>query len=213
MQWRGGFAITIGSIFRVGDRVQMGGVQGDVIDISVLKTRLMEIGDDVNTTWVGGRQYTGRVVIVSNKATFTEPVYNYSMFFEFIWEEVEVAIPHHTDWEHVLGILGDEARRHSATDGAWETMAAVWRRFPVPQTEAESRVFASADENHMRLAMRFVVPVRSARSVKDDITRHIHRRLEEAGIEIVATQVVQQAHTTWEPVEPTIRPSEPDTAR
>jgi len=159
----GWFNITFGSIFRVGDRVQMGGVQGDVIDISLLKTRLMEIGDDANTTWVGGRQYTGRVVTVSNKATFTHPVYNYSSFFEYIWEEIEVAIPHHEDWRGASRVLEEEARRQATAEGAREAMAAVRQRFPVPETEVEPRVFASADETYMRLAVRFVVPVRSGR--------------------------------------------------
>lgn len=206
----GWFNITFGSIFRVGDRVQMGGVQGDVIDISLLKTRLMEIGDDANTTWVGGRQYTGRVVTVSNKATFTDPVYNYSMFFEYIWEEIEVAIPHHADWQGASRVLEEEARRQATAEGAREAMAAVRQRFPVPDTEVEPRVFASADETYMRLAVRFVVPVRSARTVKDEITRRIQRRLEEAGVEVVATQVFQQARTIWEPVKPTTNPPEAD---
>lgn len=206
----GWFNITFGSIFRVGDRVQMGGVQGDVIDISLLKTRLMEIGDDAHTTWVGGRQYTGRVVTVSNKATFTNPVYNYSMFFEYIWEEIEVAVPHHGDWRGASRILEEEARRQATSEGAREAMDAVRQRFPVPETEVEPRVFASADETYMRLAVRFVVPVRSARSVKDDITRRIHHRLEAAGVEVVATHVLQKARTIWEPIEPTTDPPEPD---
>ncbi|MDZ7676250.1 MAG: mechanosensitive ion channel [Acidimicrobiales bacterium] len=202
----GWFNITFGSIFRVGDRIQMAGVQGDVIDISLLKTRLMEIGDDTHTTWVGGRQYTGRVVTVSNKATFTHPVYNYSSFFEYIWEEIEVAIPHHGDWRRASRVLEEEARRQAASEGAREAMEAVRRRFPVPMTEVEPRVFASADEDYMRLAVRFVVPVRSARSVKDDVTRRIHDRLAAAGVEVVATQVIQHARTDWEPVEPTMDP-------
>ena len=85
---------------------------GDVIDISLLKTRLMEVGSAGGSTWVQGRQYTGRVVTVSNKASFTEPVYNYSSYFEYIWEEVEVAVPHHGDWEAASSIL---ERKHAAS--------------------------------------------------------------------------------------------------
>ncbi|MEZ5279144.1 MAG: mechanosensitive ion channel [Acidimicrobiales bacterium] len=196
----GWFNITFGSIFKVGDRVQMGGVQGDVIDISLLKTRLMEVGDDSGTTWVGGRQYTGRVITVSNKATFTQPVFNYSSYFEYIWEELEVAIPHHEDWPRASEVLEEEARRLATAEGAKEAMEAVRHRFPVPETELEPRVFASADEDYMRLAVRFVVPIRSARSAKDDIIRRIHSRLEDAGVEVVSTSVVQQASEVWYPV-------------
>lgn len=198
----GWFNITFGSIFRVGDRVQMGGVHGDVIDISLLKTRLMEIGSPDGSSWVKGSQFTGRVVTVSNKASFTEPVFNYSSYFEYIWEEVEVAIPHHGDWEQASAILEREAHLQSSSEGARQAMNEARRRFPVPMAEVEPRVFASADQNFMRLAVRFVVPIRSARSVKDDMIRRIHTSLQSAGVEIISTSVVQAAATDWQPISP-----------
>lgn len=204
----GWFNITFGSIFRVGDRVQMAGVHGDVIDISLLKTRLMEVGSSGGPTWVQGNQYTGRVVTVSNKSSFTEPVYNYSSYFEFIWEELEVAIPHHGDWRGASEILEREARRQSTSEGARQAMREVRRHFPVPAAEVEPRVFASADTAYMRLSVRFVVPIRSARTVKDEVTRRIHSSLEDAGIEIIATSVVQAAADAWEPVRPDPPPDE-----
>lgn len=69
----GFFAITFGGYFKPGDRVQFGGVRGDVIDIGLVRTTLMELGE-----WVDGDLFTGRVVRVSNGAVFREPVFNYS---------------------------------------------------------------------------------------------------------------------------------------
>jgi hypothetical protein len=70
----GWFNIVSGRVFRVGDRIQMGGVRGDVIDITPLRTKVMEIGGSVeDASWVRGRQFTGRIVAISNKMTFTEP--------------------------------------------------------------------------------------------------------------------------------------------
>jgi hypothetical protein len=54
----------------------------------------------------------------------------------------------------------------------------------------------------MRLAVRFVVPLRSARTVKDAVIRDIHSSLEEAGIEVLTTEVVQYAPEPWHPVTP-----------
>ena len=58
--------ILAGRVFRVGDRVMMGGVRGDVIDVSPLRTTIMEIGspgsEEGSDVWVRARQYTGRVV-------------------------------------------------------------------------------------------------------------------------------------------------------
>ncbi|MGB9374611.1 MAG: hypothetical protein WCA82_10685 [Jiangellales bacterium] len=60
------------------------------------------------------------------------------------------------------------------------------RRHPVPATEVEPRVFLRATDNWMELSARFVVPVRTARSVKDELTRRVQEHLEDAGIPIAS---------------------------
>ncbi len=195
----GWFNITVGRIFTIGDRIQMAGVRGDVIDISPMRTKLMEIGSEgERINWVGGRQHTGRMVAISNKATFTDPVYNFSSFFDFIWEELDVLIPHHEDRERASAILREEAERISDLDEALAEMHRLRRRFPVPQAELLPRVFAHIEDDGVRLAARFVVPTRTARSVKDELARRVERRLTEAGIELVVTQVIQQG-PSWQP--------------
>ena len=189
----GWFNITVGRIFTIGDRIQMAGVRGDVIDISPMRTKLMEIGSEgERINWVGGRQHTGRMVAISNKATFTDPVYNFSSFFDFIWEELDVLIPHHEDRERASAILREEAERISDLDEALAEMHRLRRRFPVPQAELLPRVFAHIEDDGVRLAARFVVPTRTARSVKDELARRVERRLTEAEDDPVGTPVTPQ---------------------
>ena len=196
----GWFNITMGRIFAIGDRIEMSGVRGDVIDITPLRTKLMEIGAPSDpTTWVRGRQHTGRMVAISNKATFTSPVFNFSAFFDFIWEEITVDVPHHGEHERASDILREEAERFSDTAGAAEAIQVLRRQFPVPEAELRPRVFASIDRDVVTLAARFVVPTRSARSVKDEMTRAVEHRLAEEGIEVVVTSVVQSG-PDWVPV-------------
>ncbi len=183
----GWFNIVSGRIFRVGDRIQMGGVRGDVIDITPLRTKVMEIGGDTQTdSWVRGRQYTGRIVAISNKATFTEPVFNYSAAFDFIWEELTVPVAHRSDWRTAEQIISEEARLVSDSRGARQAIAEMARDYPVPRAEVEPRVFARATDNYMELSARFVVPVRTARTAKDEMTRRVTERLADAGIEVAS---------------------------
>jgi small-conductance mechanosensitive channel len=56
----GFFAITLANFHKPGDRVQIGGIRGDVIDVSLVRTTLMEMGD-----WVDGDLYNGRVVRIT----------------------------------------------------------------------------------------------------------------------------------------------------
>ena len=184
----GWFNILSGRIFRVGDRIEMGGVRGDVIDITPLRTKVMEIGSPtMRETPVRGRQYTGRIVAISNKATFTEPVYNYSAAFEFIWEELTLPVAHGSDWPTAEKILADEARLVSSSAEAQQAIRHMARRYPVPRAEVEPRVYANATDDYLELSARFVVPVRTARTVKDALTRRVIERFEEAGITIAST--------------------------
>ncbi len=183
----GWFNIVSGSIFRVGDRVQLGGVRGDVIDITPLRTKVMEIGSSIgDDTWVHGRQYTGRIVAISNKATFTEPVFNYSASFEFIWEEIALPVAYREDWRSAERIMTEEAVRVSSSKEAEQAIAEMVHRYPLARTEVEPRVFVRATDNYVELSARFVVPVRTARWVKDDLTRQILDRFEAAGIPVAS---------------------------
>ncbi|MCB1005650.1 MAG: mechanosensitive ion channel [Acidimicrobiales bacterium] len=200
--------IVSGRIFSVGDRIQMAGVRGDVIDITPLRTKVMEMGsarDD--DTWVQGRQYTGRIVAISNKATFTEPVFNYSSAFEYIWEELTVPVPHDADVERAEAILLDEVRRASSDRGAERAMREMTRRYPIARADVEARVFVRATDNWTELAARFVLPVRSARRVKDEVTRRVLDRFASAGIEIASeTQdVTVTGRSAAVPDEPAVR--------
>jgi small-conductance mechanosensitive channel len=183
----GWFNIVSGRIFGIGDRVQMGGVRGDVIDISPLRTKIMEMGSpNEGVSWVRGRQYTGRIVTVSNKATFSDPVYNYSAVFEFIWEEIVVPIAYDDDWQTAETIVRDEALAASHSDEARRALKQMVQRFPVPRAEVEPRTFIRATDNWIEVAARFPVPVRTARSVKDGATRRILARLAERGIRVAS---------------------------
>jgi small-conductance mechanosensitive channel len=72
----GWVAVSLGHFYQIGDRVQLGGIMGDVIDIGVLRTTLMECGQ-----WVNADLYNGRIVRIANSFVFKEPVFNYSAHF------------------------------------------------------------------------------------------------------------------------------------
>jgi small-conductance mechanosensitive channel len=184
----GWLSILTGRPFTVGDRIQMGGVRGDVLDITPLRTKILEIGSG-DESWIRGRQHTGRIVSISNKSVFTEPVFNSSAALDHLWEELDLPIAYGDDWQQAELILREEAERASATEGARMAIAEMRRRYPMARAEVEPRVFVRATDNWIELSARFVVPVRQARAVKDEVTRHILERLAEAGIPVAsATQ-------------------------
>jgi small-conductance mechanosensitive channel len=93
-------AVSFGHFYKTGDRIQLAGIRGDVIDIGVLRTTLMECGD-----WVQGDLYNGRIVRIANSFVFKEPVFNYSADFPFLWDEITVPIRFESDQKLTREIL------------------------------------------------------------------------------------------------------------
>src|SRR4051812_26146972 len=107
----GYLVILRGKTFTVGDRITMGGVRGDVVALTFLQTRIMEMGEPPsaqasdNPTWVNARQYTGRIVTVTNDKVFDQPVYNYTREFPYMWEELRIPIGYKADRTRAEEIL------------------------------------------------------------------------------------------------------------
>jgi small-conductance mechanosensitive channel len=187
----GWLGILVSGIFRIGDRISFAGVEGDVIDLTPLRTVILEMGSPLElgvdvpaTTWVRGRQYTGRMVAVPNYRVLTDPVYNYSRVFEYIWEELTLPISYRSDWREAERILLEEVQRASASEGAQQAMEAMERRYPVPHTEVEPGVYVRATDNWWEISGRFVVPIRTVRTTKSELTKRVRERFDEAGIEL-----------------------------
>src|SRR4051812_25496585 len=84
--------ILRGKIFNVGDRITIGGVRGDVVALDFMQTTVLEIGQtpseqhDSPSIWINARQYTGRLIRVTNDRIFDSPVYNFTRVFPYLWE-------------------------------------------------------------------------------------------------------------------------------
>jgi small-conductance mechanosensitive channel len=83
----GAFSIGFSRLYTVGDRVQIGETRGDVVDIGLLRTTLMEVG-----SWVGRDLYSGRIVRIPNNFVLKNSVFNYSQGFRFIWDQIKVVL-------------------------------------------------------------------------------------------------------------------------
>jgi small-conductance mechanosensitive channel len=83
----GAFSIGFSRLYAIGDRVQIGDTRGDVIDIGLLRTTLMETGN-----WVSKDLYNGRIVRIPNSTVLKGSVFNYSHGFRFLWDEIKVPL-------------------------------------------------------------------------------------------------------------------------
>ena len=92
--------IMIRRPFEVGDRIEIEGVAGDVIDIRVFQFSLLEIGN-----WVDADQSTGRILQVPNGKVLRAVTASFNKGFDYIWHEIPVLITFESDWKKAKGIL------------------------------------------------------------------------------------------------------------
>jgi small-conductance mechanosensitive channel len=155
--------------------VQLGGIKGDVIDISLLRTTLMEIGE-----WVRGDAYSGRIVRIANSFVFKEPVFNYSGDFPFLWDEMVIPVKYGSNYRLARQIIQDSANvvvgdySRSAKE-TWETMV---KKYMVEEASVEPLVSMSANDNWVEFNLRYVVDFKRRRGTKDAITMRILEEIE-----------------------------------
>jgi small-conductance mechanosensitive channel len=189
----GYIVILRGNNFTVGDRISMGGVRGDVLALGFIQTTLMEMGvapgsDGGPSVWVKSRQFTGRIVTVSNAKIFEEPVYNYTRDFPFIWEEMSVTVRYEDDRVLVERIVLEAARRHAVDPAELSAEAArtLERRFDLQRLDFEPRVFFRLTANWLEMNVRFMSRDHGTRAIKDLIARDVLDGLDRAGIRVAS---------------------------
>lgn len=168
-------ALSFGSFYRIGDRVRLGGITGDVIDIGVLRTTLMETGD-----WVQGDLYNGRVVRIANSFVFKEPVFNYSADFPFLWDELKLPIRYGSDWREAERIL--ERAANAVTSDLVARSETQWTRFVqkflVEKARVAPLVTLTTTGDWIEFTVRYITDYKSRRISKDAICRLILADLE-----------------------------------
>ena len=197
----GYFVILRGKTFNVGDRILMGGVRGDVIGLTFMQTRIMEMGNTPrestgDQSWVYSRQFTGRIVTVTNDKVFDGPVYNYTHDFAYIWDEVSVPLHFHQDFVRAEKIMLDAAERHAMTESklGQEEARRIKDRFGIDVGDIAPRVFWKITENWLEMTVRFLGSDHGIRGIKDQMTRDIIDGFEKANISIGA---VRQEAVAW----------------
>ena len=106
----GGIILFATGIYSVGDRIEVNEKYGDVIDIGILYTTLMELRE-----WIDGDQETGRLTIVPNGHVLSGHVSNYNKDNSYVWDELMLPITYASDWREAEQRIISTIRRESET--------------------------------------------------------------------------------------------------
>jgi small-conductance mechanosensitive channel len=163
--------------YRVGDRIAVGEVFGDVYRIDFLTTTVWEYGGpDRPPSSVRAEQATGRLITFPNNEVLTGSIVNYTRDFDFVWDELSVAIAPESD----LGYAAEVAQRvaGSLLRDYMEAPAAQYRailqRAGLPEeVPDEPTLYFSMSDWSVDLTIRYLVGARERRKWKSELVARI----------------------------------------
>ena len=165
--------ISYRRLYRIGDRISLGGVKGYVLDITTMYTELREFGD-----WMKGDTFTGRITTVPNSLIFDQPLYNYTKDFPFIWDEVGNLVTYESDIDAAKKYMMDAAK--TVVGKTMEENFDQYRRrlgirdlHQLLLREPEMRMELA--DSGVNLYVLYFCPVEARRKVKTEITERIWR--------------------------------------
>jgi len=183
----GGVILFVTGIYRVGDRIEINSKTGDVMDIGILYTTLMEIKE-----WVAGDQATGRLTILPNGLILSGTINNYTKDHNFIWDEISIPITYQSDWKGANNLIQEIVAREtrSITEQAGKEILALEEKYYLSKRPTEPAIFMTLTDNWITFNIRYVTEVRQRRFLKNKLSYMILEEIQRSeNIHISSTTI------------------------
>jgi small conductance mechanosensitive channel len=167
--------------YRVGDRIEVGEVYGDVYRIDVLTTTVWEVGGPGKS--VTGAQPTGALITFPNSDVLRSNIINYSKDFPYIWDEITFGIAHESDLGYTQRIVQKVAENvlGEVMPKSIQSYRMLLRRVGLDYDIAERpQAFLSLTESYTNCTVRYLVAVRERRRWSTALIKAISEELTKA---------------------------------
>ena len=164
--------ILIRRPFELGDRIEVKGQSGDVIDLQIFQFSILEIGN-----WVDADQSTGRILHIPNGIVFNQTIANFNRGLQYLWNEIPILITFESDWEKAKQLFLDmisEETKGLAETARLKVRQARWK-YPIRYTNLEPIVYTSVKDSGVMLTIRYLCEPRQRRSSEQAIWEKILR--------------------------------------
>jgi small-conductance mechanosensitive channel len=146
--------------FELGDRIEVAGMKGDVVDRTIFQITIMEVGN-----WIEADQSTGRLIHIPNSLIFTQPLANYVAGFPYLWNELKIGVTFESDWRKAKSILEGLAE-HLEVDLKHDSPAPRRKdddRFLIRYRKLTPIVYTSVGDSGVLLTLRYICGPRERR--------------------------------------------------
>lgn len=184
----GGIVLITTSLYRAGDRIEIDSIKGDVIDIGLMFTTLLEIGN-----WINADQTTGRLITIPHGKILSVPIKNYTKDNTVIWDEAFIPITYESNWKKAAKIIKQVIEKETTDDKqvAQKEIQKLSSKYYLTKRDAEPAVYLTPTDNWISIHARYVTLTRVRRDTKNAIMLRILTKLEKAKDIAVASETVK----------------------
>ncbi len=138
---------------RVGDSVEINGVGGEIIDISMFRTTMLETGN-----WTDKGHPTGRRVTFINNFAITGQYFNFSTAGQWMWDEISVNVPASDDTYVMIELIHKAILRETEEDArlAEEEWKRAAKKLGLGQFRADPAVNLRPAASGIDILVRYV---------------------------------------------------------
>jgi small-conductance mechanosensitive channel len=162
------------NVCSVGDRIEVKGVRGDIIDRSLLATKIMEVGPGHDTNY-----YTGRMITIPNSVFLTEMIKNESELGRFCLHSFRVTVDYTDEWKSAYDILLEEAQKECGKyiEEASEYVDKIQAKNNLETPTIEPQVVIKFNSHkEILLILRITVPMKKMIEIEQNIKRNFLSR-------------------------------------
>lgn len=156
--------------FTIGDRIEIDGSAGDVIDIRLFQFSILEIKN-----WVDADQSTGRIIDIPNGLVFTNHQINFNKGFDYIWNEIKILVTFESDWEKAKSILGEiiETECEPVIKQAKDELTKATKKYLIMYANIKPIIYTSIEDSGVLLTIRYLCKPRNRRNSEHNIYEKI----------------------------------------
>ena len=186
-------------MYRIGDRIALDNNFGDVMDIGVLNTTLMEIRG-----WVSGDQPSGRVLTIPNHFVINHALFNYTRDHSFVWDEISIPLTYESDWKMardlILAIVVKETA--TMTMQADAEIERIGEKYYLPKKVVDPSAYITLTDNWITLDVRYVTDARSRRILRSRLSELILAAIEAEDTITISSSTVTVTTVDGTPASP-----------
>ncbi|MBN2723468.1 MAG: mechanosensitive ion channel [Deltaproteobacteria bacterium] len=168
--------IMLSKPFAIGDRILIDEHAGDIIDIRINQTTILEIGK-----WVRADQSTGRIIHIPNGWFLKKSLTNFTQKFNFIWNELPVTITFESNWRKAKKILEEVANQFQdmTEEEAQKYIHQASQSFLIYYNKLTPIVWTRVDDIGVTLTIRYLCRPKSRRFSENNIWEAVLDRFHE----------------------------------